>query len=169
MKTKNNTTEQSEPPAVAGGLTNPTTQAAGVGEATDIQVQPPATAGGSDLNELRKENEQLKTTIRIGEAHRQITGELEKAGARSPGLLFDAVKGDLQFGDDGALDNAAALVGRLKITFPEQFGFDRPTASIDAGAGQAAVPRLTRETLARMKTAEIAALDWNDVRRVLAG
>ena len=137
------------------------------------EVQPPATAGGADptdntvLAQLQAENERLKATIRLAEAHRQITGELGRIGARSPELLFEAVKADLQFADDGKLQNAAALVGELKTLFPEQFGTHTP-AGIDAGAGREQPPALTRDALAKMKPAEIAALDWGDVRRVLA-
>ena len=164
--TQNNTPNGSEPPAVAGGSN---------GTDDDVQqtsneavVVPPAHAGGSDLKRLQQENEQLKATIRDGEAHRQITGELEKAGARSPGLLFATVKGDLQFDADGKLVNAAALVGRLTAAFPEQFGVTRIPNPIDAGAGRTVTPQLTRDALAKMKPSEIATLDWADVRRVLA-
>ena len=119
------------------------------------------------LAELQAENEQLKATIRLAEAHRQVTGELGRIGARSPELLFDAVKGDLQFGTHGEVQNAAAIVGELKRRFPEQFGTHTPVG-IDAGAGREQPPALTREALSKMKPAEIAALDWNDVRRVLS-
>ncbi|MFT3743302.1 MAG: hypothetical protein QM785_03305 [Pyrinomonadaceae bacterium] len=106
-------------------------------------VVPPADSGGSDLvTQLRAENEQLKATIRNAEAHRQITGELGRVGARSPELLFEAVKGDLQFADDGSLVNAAAVIDSLRRVFPEQFGVVTPPASIDAGAGTAHIPRL---------------------------
>jgi len=159
MKTK--TQQQSEPPAIAGGLTQPTDEPATA--VNNEQITP----DGVTLTELQAENEQLKATIRFDAAHRQITGELERAGARSPELLFDAVKGDLQFAEDGTLENAAAVLDKLKTSFPEQFGPDRP-ASIDAGSGQIATPRVTREALHRMSAAEIAELDWNDVRRVLA-
>ena len=94
------------------------------------------------LNELQTENEQLKATIRLGAAHRQITGELAKAGARSPELLFDSVKADLQFAADGNLENAAALIERLKAAHPEQFGVERPVGSIDGGAGIATTPAI---------------------------
>ncbi len=166
-------TRMSEPPAVVGGLTqtpaNDSDQTAvSDNQSNPIQVQPPATAGGSDIEVLRAENEQLKASIQLNEAHRQITGELEKAGARSPGLLFDSIKADLQFADDGQVANAAALIEKLKTGLPEQFGSDRYTTSIDAGAGVARAPRLTREALAKMKTEEIAALDWADVKRVLS-
>jgi hypothetical protein len=111
----------------------------------------------------------LKATIRLSEAHRQITGELSRAGARSPELLFDSVKADLQFADDGGLQNAAAVVQKLRDAHPEQFGTHAPVGSIDAGAGQSPTPQLTRDALAKMKPSEIAELDWNDVKRVLAG
>lgn len=134
-------------------------------------TSPPSAATGTDIShaELAAENEQLKTTIRLNAAHRQITGELARAGARSPELLFDAVKDGLQFAADGTLQNAAAVIGKLKASFPEQFGAEPQPASIDAGAGAAPIPTLTKEALAKMKPAEIAELDWADVRRVLAG
>ena len=136
---------------------------------TGAETSTPSAAPGTDIShaELAAENEQLKTTIRLNAAHRQITGELAMAGARSPELLFDAVKDGLQFGVDGTLQNTAAVIGKLKMSFPEQFGAEASPASIDAGAGAAAVPHLTKEALAKMKPAEIAALDWQDVRRVL--
>ncbi|MFM9904815.1 MAG: hypothetical protein ACKVQJ_09620 [Pyrinomonadaceae bacterium] len=146
MKKENETTTQTIPPA--GG---------------DETIPPE----GVTLTELKAENEQLKTTIRLNAAHRQITGELLIAGARSPELLFDSVKSHLQFAEDGQIENAAALIAKLKAGFPEQFGYERP-ASIDGGAGTGSGTTLTREALAKMKPAEIAELDWNDVRRVLA-
>jgi hypothetical protein len=138
------------------------------------QPTPPASSEenivpeGVTLTELQAENEQLKATIQLNAAHRQITGELAKAGARSPELLWDALKGDLQFADDGTLQNAAALMQKLRKAHPEQFGTQYPIGSIDAGAGMTATPPLTRDALSKMKASEIAALDWNDVKRVLA-
>ena len=137
------------------------------------QNTPPAdggetiTAEAVTLNELRAENEQLKATIRLGEAHRQITGELATAGARSPELLFNSVRDALQFADDGTLLNSAALVKKLRDAHPEQFGTHVAVPSIDAGAGIVTTPQLTRDALSKMKPAEIAELDWNDVKRVL--
>jgi hypothetical protein len=154
--------KQSEPPAPTGGLTEPSTHVTpGAG---DVNLQPLATAGRTDL---AVENEQLKAMLRTERAHRQITGELVASGARSPELLFDAVKGELQFDDEGRVANAAALVGKLKASFPEQFGTPTPP-SIDAGAGRTVTPPLTREVLAKMRPDEIAELDWQEVRRVLA-
>ncbi len=120
------------------------------------------------LNELAAENEQLKTTIRLNAAHRQITGELAAAGARSPELLFDSIKADLQFGEDGKPANAAALIGHLRAAFPEQFGVEPAPASIEAGVGGLSAPSLTKQALAKMSAAEIAGLDWAEVRRVLS-
>lgn len=137
-------------------------------EGVNGRVQPPVAAGGSDLEQLQTENEQLKATIRQTEAHRQITGELGKAGARSPDLLFDAVKADLQFDGEGNLQNAAALMQKLRTSFPEQFGYERPVESIDGGAGRGGAATLTKEALATMKPSEIAELDWAEVRRVLS-
>ncbi|MBK8303915.1 MAG: hypothetical protein IPK98_11130 [Chloracidobacterium sp.] len=106
------------------------------------ETSTPPAAAGTDIShaELAAENEQLRTTIRLNAAHRQITGELARAGARSPELLFDAAKGDLQFAADGTLTNAAAIVARLEDAFPEQFAVEPPIGPIDGGAGRAAVP-----------------------------
>ena len=122
----------------------------------------------SILKQLRTENELLKAAIRLSNAHRQITGELEKAGARSPELLFASVRDDLQFSDDGTLQNAAALVAKLKSGFPEQFRSEATTGSIDAGSGSAGTNGLSRASLARMTANEIAKLDWDEVRRILS-
>lgn len=126
-----------------------------------------ATPEDKTLADLQAENEQLKATIRLNAAHRQITGELARAGARSPELLFDAAKGDLQFAEDGTLTNAAAIVARLEDAFPEQFAVEPPIGPIDGGAGRASVPALTKDALAKMSPAEIARLDWAAVRQAL--
>lgn len=124
-------------------------------------------SGADDLARLRDENEKLKATIRNAAAHRQITGELGRIGARSPELLFEYLKADLQFDDENRVVNAAALVDKLRRVFPEQFGM-QTVAGIDAAAGQIQPQRLSKEILGRMTAAEIAELDWNDVRRVLS-
>lgn len=119
------------------------------------------------VDRLTAENAELKAAIRVAAAKEQITASLAKAGARSPGLLFDAAKGELQFAENGALANSAAIVERLTREFPEQFGVERPS-SIDAGAGRMAAPALTKEALSRMSATEIAKLDWAEVRNVLS-
>jgi hypothetical protein len=73
-------------------------------------------------------------------------------------------------------DAFAAVIGELK----EEFAAIKraletpqrniaPTAfDIDAAAGRREEPRLTKEALSKMTQAEIARLDWNEVRRVLS-
>ncbi len=135
------------------------------------QETPPdgeAMSGAEAVQELEAENAELKTAIRLSAAKEMMVSSLAKAGARSPALMFDAAKGELQFAEDGSVANSAALVGNLKARFPEQFGAERPNTSIDAGAGRINSPSLTKEALAAMKPSEIAKLDWADVRNVLS-
>ena len=146
--------------------TTQTTPPAGGAEPTEKETT--TSTEEITLARLQMENEQLRTTIRLNEARRKISGELERAGARSPLLLFDSVKGDLRFTEDGSLANAEAIVKRLMKQFPEQFGKEPIRESIDGGAGRAAAPALTKEALAKMTPAEIAKLDWAAVREVLA-
>ena len=121
-----------------------------------------------EIASLRAENERLRTTMRDAAAHRQITGELERFGARSPELLFEAVKSDMQFTPDGAVANSAAIVEKLRKKFPEQFRAPKTPPSIDAGAGLTEIPTLSKEALAKMRPEEIAKLDWEEVKRTLA-
>jgi hypothetical protein len=127
----------------------------------------PESPGDPNLTLLIDENTRLKSIIRDTAAHRQITDELQRAGAKSPELLFAAVKSDLQFADDNSVVNAAAIVDHLRRSYPAQFGADRPI-SIDAGAGMTSRQSLSKESLAKMSPAEIAKLDWDSVREVLA-
>lgn len=96
-----------------------------------------------------------------------MTTELGKSGARSPELLWDALRHELLFDDEGKPVNSAELIASLRAKFPEQFG-TRVPASIDGGAGQTDTPLLTRAALAKMKPEDIAKLDWNEVKRVLS-
>lgn len=122
----------------------------------------------AEVDELRAENETLKQTLRMRDARAALTTELKTAGARSPELLFESVQAQIQFGGDGVPANIAAITANLKQKFPEQFGKDSPV-SIDAGAGRSGQNNLlTREALSAMKPEEVARLDWNDVRSVLA-
>jgi hypothetical protein len=133
----------------------------------DETPAPPESSAG--LDELRRENEELKAAARLRNARESMTTELERAGARSPELLFEAVTGELEFDTEGELLNAATLAAKLRAKFPEQFRVQRRAASIDAGAGSGARHRqLTADMLARMKPSEIAKLDWAEVRAVLA-
>ncbi|MEQ1643098.1 MAG: hypothetical protein ABL959_06605 [Pyrinomonadaceae bacterium] len=173
------TTTQSEPPARTGGLTLQTTDNAAQDDpgTSTTDTQPPATAGGTDLAALQAENANLKAAIRLRDARDAVTEELKNSGARSPVLLWDVVAGDVEFDERGKPTNIAAILAELKASFPEQFGTQTDGGqipgtyipqSIDGGAGQTATPRLTKEALRRMKPAEIAELDWADVRRVLS-
>ena len=131
--------------------------AAGSPAAIDERIEP-----------LERENEQLRQMLRIRDAREVVVDELRRVGARSPGLLFGCTVNDLQFDEKGCVVNAAAIVEMLRREFPEQFGSDKP-ASIDARAGGGSqTTHLTKETLAKMKPAEIAKLDWAEVREVLA-
>ena len=121
----------------------------------------------AEVERLRSENEELRQAVRMREARDMVIESLKNAGARSPQLLFEAAHRDLQFNDDGSPANASQIVERLKQQFPEQFGDFRLPVSIDAGAGTGSPPMLTKEMLARMSPAEIAGLDWNEVRTAL--
>jgi hypothetical protein len=129
------------------------------------------TAEGSALTDLRAENERLREQLKLRDAHEDLTHRLKKAGAKTPKLLLEAAKHALKFTAEGMLENAGEVVDGLLERFPEQFGHNTsvpPHVSIDAGSGRAPKPALTREALAKMKPAEIAKLDWDDVRRVLS-
>ncbi len=137
-----------------------------------IETGEAANAGTDDsvLDILKAENEQLKNAVRLQSARDEIVRMLGDADAHSPGLLFAYAADMLQFDDDGKLVNAAAITEQLKKTFPEQFGRREPFAAIDGGAGSSGPARyLTKEALAKMTPAEIAKLDWAQVRQVLSG
>jgi len=131
--------------------------------ANDARIEPDAL-----VEPLRKENENLRELLRLRDAREQMVGEFQKAGARSPGLLFAHAVDSLQFDDDGKVVNTAATVEKLRREFPEQFGRAVPP-SIDGGVKSQPADHLTKETLSKMKPAEVARLDWSEVRRVLAG
>ncbi|MCC6327356.1 MAG: hypothetical protein IT174_02490 [Acidobacteria bacterium] len=122
-----------------------------------------------EIERLRAENVELRTAVRLRDARERMADLLRAADAHSPELLLDSVKADLQFSDDGELQNAAALVERMKRRFPEQFGKRQPAASIDGGAGTGSPTQMiSAESLARMTPAQIQKLDWAEVRRILS-
>ena len=124
------------------------------------------------LAQLQAENAALKKQIQEQAAHTSLKDTLKKAGARTPKLLLEAAKHALEYTVAGELANASEIVDSLMQKFPEQFGGHSSTPavhSIDAGAGQRSLKRtLTREVLAKMSPAEVAELNWEEVRRVLA-
>jgi hypothetical protein len=127
-----------------------------------VEESPPA-------NDLAAENLALKQMIRLRDAREVLTTALNERGARSPGLLFAYAVDDLQFDEDGNLENAAAVIRKIEKAFPEQFEQREATPSINGGSGAAnRVTSITRESLAKMRPSEIAALDWNEVKRVLS-
>lgn len=121
----------------------------------------------SELERLKKQNEELQSSIRMRDAREEVTAALKAAGANSPALAFDAVKGSLAFDKDGKLTNAKDLIDSLKASYPEQFGTPKPADGIDAGTQGTSTVKLTAEKLAKMTPGEIAKLDWEkDVRPV---
>ncbi len=115
-------------------------------------------------DELAAENDRLMAELHMRAAIYDIESRLVKAGARSPKLLAAQSKESFQFTEEGGLTNAEAVIDHLRKTWPEQFA----TPSIDASAGRASRPTLTKEALARMTPAEIQRLDWNEVKATLA-
>lgn len=129
----------------------------------------PSAADVRSSEEVHAENQNLKQMILLRDAREELTAVLVERGARSPGLLFAYAVDDLQFDDENKLTNVSALVRKLERSFPEQFEQRSAVPSINGGAGVSNQPAaITRETLAKMRPAEIAALDWNEVKRVLA-
>lgn len=131
-----------------------------------IGVQPELPLLPGELESIKAENERLRDEARGRLARDTVLLALGQAGAREPELLYRAVKGDLQFGDDGSVQNAAALIGRLKREFSDAFGHSG--SSIDGGAVARSLRYLTKEMLTTMTAAEIAKLDWAEVKSVLA-
>lgn len=130
---------------------------------------PDANETAAELDRLRHENEELRLAVRLRDARDVMTAKIAREGGRSPELLFDAVRGDLQFDESGQPVNAAALIADIRKRFPEQFEQVHAAASIDAGKGSANLaPPLTADSLARMTPAEIQRLDWAEVRSALA-
>jgi hypothetical protein len=129
---------------------------------------PPVPESNPELETLRTQNEELRSEIRASKARAALTAELTAVGGRSPELLIAAAEKDVQFDENGDPVNIAAVVSNLTQKYPAQFGRENP-ASIDAGAGRLNQKSfLTRDSLSKMKPEEVARLDWNDVRQVLA-
>ena len=68
----------------------------------------------TEMNDLRTENDQLKTEIRLLNAREHILSALTGENARSPQLLFEACRDRLEFDDDGKLKSTADLISDLK-------------------------------------------------------
>lgn len=125
----------------------------------------------ADLSEAEKkqaELDDLRTQLRMRDAKDDVVAALEKEGARSTLLMWNAIKGDLEFDDAGKLTNLTTLIKDLKADYADQFGEAKPTDSIDGGKGQTAAEPLTKDKLSKMTPREIAELDWEDVKKALS-
>lgn len=123
----------------------------------------------SEDEKLKAENEELRNSIRMRDARDAVGEALQKAGAKSPALLFKSVQDQLEFDDKGKLANLDTLVADLAKDFPEQFGTPKPEDGIDAGAGQGQKGiSLTLAQLEKMTPQEIAKLPWDDVKAAMA-
>lgn len=129
--------------------------------AAEAAETPPETA------RLIAENAELRTELHMRTAIYDLEGRLVQMGARSPGLLSGAARGMVQLDPTGQPQNLEALADHLRRSYPEQFAAKPDPAQIDAGAGRAPSPPITRETLARMTPEEIRRLDWSSVRAAL--
>lgn len=124
----------------------------------------------TELERLKKENEDLRNATRLRDARDEVAELLRAEGNKSPALAFDAIKGQLQFDEKtGKVANAKDLIANLKSNYPEQFGVEPPAGGVDAGAGQERKGAgLTAAALEKMSPEEIAKLPWDDVKAAMA-
>jgi len=125
----------------------------------------------SENERLKKENEELKAANRLRDAKDSTIAALQKAGAKSPELLWKAIKDELEFDDKGSVKNLDALVTSAKSDFEDQFGEPKPDKTIDGGAGQGGKggdgAGLTEEKIKAMTPQEIND-NWDEVKAAMA-
>lgn len=123
----------------------------------------------TELERIKKENEELRSANRLRDAKDEVVAALAAAGNKSPELAFRAIQGDLKFDEKtGKLLNAKDLIDGFKTSYPEQFGTEKPGQGIDGGAGQGqGGAKLTKEAIEKMTTDEINK-NWAEVSKVLA-
>lgn len=122
----------------------------------------------SEQERLKAQLEDTQTQLRMRDAKDDVMAALEKEGARSASLMWNAIRGELEFDDKGKLSNLKDLITGLKADYADQFGEPKPAETIDGGAGQqVAGTKLTQEAIAKMTPAEINA-NWEEVKKVLA-
>lgn len=122
-----------------------------------------------DLSELERANkriQELESGQRLRDAKDAVTAALTKAGARSPELIWQAMKGDLEFDDKGGVKNLDALVNSYKTDFADAFGIEKPGETINGGAGGQAATKLTIEQIQKMTPEQINE-NWEEVEKVL--
>lgn len=123
----------------------------------------------SEMERIKKENEDLRAANRLRDAKDEVLAELTKAGNNSPELAFRAIQGDLQFDEKtGKLTNAKDLIDGFKTSYPEQFGTAKPAGGVDAGAGGGEKGAgVTQAQLEKMTPQEVSALPWDDVKAAM--
>jgi hypothetical protein len=109
---------------------------------------------------------ELETAQRMRDAKVTVTEALTKAGARSTELIWLALQGDLKFDDKGNLTNMESLVKDFTTNHPEQFGIEKPTETVNGGAGGPSSTSITLDQISRMSPKEINS-SWDQVKNVL--
>ena len=121
----------------------------------------------SEDERLKAEADELRGQLRERDARDTVRAEAEKLGVKNPAMVYRLVKDELEFDEKGKISNLKDVLAGAQSEFPELFS-NKPQGSIDAGAGTTGdTPVLTKEKLAKMTPAEINALDWNAVQKVL--
>ncbi len=125
-----------------------------------------------ELEQLQKQNDELRSQLRLRDAKDAVTAALVKAESRSPELLWKTLQGDLEFDENGQVKNLDALVAGLKTSYPDQFGSPEPApapvGSIDAGIGHDQRKKaLTKADIQRMTPDEINK-NWSEISEVMS-
>ena len=121
----------------------------------------------SEDERAKAETEELRNQLRERDARDAVKDEAAKLGVKNPAAIYKIVKDELEYDDKGNVSNLADVIESAKADFPELFD-TKPNQSIDAGAGTTGTGDvLTKEKLAKMTPAEINALPWEDVQKVL--
>lgn len=162
-------TPAEKPPKQEKTYTKAEVEAASAKAAADALKKAEAEKDLSDLERANNRIKELESSQRLRDAKDTVTDALTKAGAKSTELIWRALNGELEFDDKGNLKNLDALVNDFKTDYPEQFGVEKPQETINGGAGGGTTSKLTKEKLAEMTPAEIKLLDWEEVKKVMAG
>lgn len=125
--------------------------------------------GLTELEQLKKQNEDLKSQIRLRDAREEFMAEIKAAGGNSPELAFRVLQADFQFDEEtGKPTNVKELVSGFRSSFPEQFGTQAPAGGVDAGAGaENKTQALSKEDLSRMTPEQINER-WAEVSKILS-
>lgn len=140
----------------------------------DLKKETDDAAALAKLSEDERKDAEIKTlkqSIQLRDAKDEVVAALTKEGAKGTDLMWKAIKGELEFDEKtGKVTNLKDLIKDLKADYPDSFGEPKPGQTIDGGAGQdPSGTKLTKEKLAKMTPAEIKELDWEEVKKVMAG